>query len=360
MKISTVLRFLVVALVACGAAAPGAIAQQATRFSPAALAKNGDTVAYKSYRIIRLGDGIYQIKDPGDPKAKAGGLIGVDMYLVRGASKALLIDLGNNYIDGYPGDAIPPRPQAAEELRAVVDGLRGRLPFEVAITHAHPDHDGMTRAFIDRKVTIWMPKGEDLEAPRKQHGNIDPSVYTVFDHATKTFDLGGGRVVKPLLVRGHSNGCTAYLLAKDLILFTGDSIGIGAGRSLRSAESLKLFAEDTQKLVEYLKANLAPYERYGLRVYTGHSAENAIAGFYSANHPMLDLDYLDWRFVQDQALCANAILKGMWLVPDSGLRQMEVTNKQNGRRVNVMLYGIGAVEIPLEAAYEAAGLKMSK
>jgi len=25
-----------------------------------------------------------------------------------------------------------------------------------------------------------------------------------------------------------------------------------------------------------------------------------------------------------------------------------------------MLYGIGAVEIPLEAAYEAAGLKMSK
>jgi len=72
----------------------------------------------------------------------------------------------------------------------------------------------MTRAFIDRKVTIWMPKGEDLEAPRKQHGNIDPSVYTVFDHATKTFDLGGGRVVKPLLVRGHSNGCTAYLLPR--------------------------------------------------------------------------------------------------------------------------------------------------
>ena len=251
MRTSTVLRFLTVALVACGVAAPGAIAQQATRFSPVALAKNGDSVGYGLYRIIRLGDGIYQIKDPGDPKAKAGGLIGVDMYLVRGASKALLIDLGNNYIDGYPGDVIPPRPHAAEELRAVVDGLRGRLPFEVAITHAHPDHDGMTRAFIDRKVKIRMPKGEDLEAPRKQHGNIDPSVYTVFDHATKTFDLGGGRVVKPLLVRGHSNGCTAYLLAKDLILFTGDSIGIGAGRSLRSAESLKLFAEDTQKLVEY-------------------------------------------------------------------------------------------------------------
>ena len=126
MKTSTVLRFLVVALVACGTAAPGAIAQQATRFSPAALAKNGDTVAYKSYRIIRLGDGIYQIKDPGDPKARAGGLIGVDMYLIRGASKALLIDLGNNYIDGYPGDAIrrvhrPPRSCAPLWTASVAD-----------------------------------------------------------------------------------------------------------------------------------------------------------------------------------------------------------------------------------------------
>ena len=305
-----------------------------------------------------LGDGIYQLKDSGDPNAKAAGLIGVDMYLVRGTARALLIDLGNNYVDGYPGDAIPPRKNAAAELLAVVDGLRGALPLEVAITHAHPDHGGMTRAFAGGKAVLWMPKGEDLEAPKKQFGNIDPSVYTVFDHATKVFDLGGGRVVTPLLVRGHSNGCTAYLLAKDLMIFTGDSIGIGAGRSLRSAESLKVFAEDTRKLVEYLKADLPPPGRYALKVYTGHSVENKIAGFYSPNHPELDIEYLDWRFIQDQALCANAILKGMWLVPDSGLRQMEVTNKQNGRRVNVMLYGIGAIEIPLQFAYEAAGLQM--
>ena len=339
-------------------AAAYAFGQAVPSFNASGLVKLGDSVKYGSYSIIKLGDGIYQLKDSGDPKAKAGGLIGVDMYLVRGTAKALLIDLGNNYIDGYPGDAIPPRKNAAEELLAVVDGLRGTLPLEVAITHAHPDHDGMTRAFAGRNTILWMPKGEDLEAPKKQYGNIDSSVYTVFDHATKTFDLGGGRVVKPLLVRGHSNGCTAYLLAKDLMIFTGDSIGIGAGRSLRSADSLKVFAEDTQKLVDYLKANLSPYDRHALKVYTGHSVENPIAGFYSPNHPMLDIDYLDWRFIQDQALCANAILKGMWLVPDSGLRQMEVTNKQNGRRVNVMLYGIGAIEIPLQAAYDAAGLKM--
>jgi glyoxylase-like metal-dependent hydrolase (beta-lactamase superfamily II) len=341
-------------------AAPCAFGQAVPAFDASGLVKLGDSVKYGSYSIIKLGDGIYQLKDSGDPKARAGGLIGVDMYLIRGTAKALLIDLGNNYIDGYPGDVIPPRKNAAEEFLAVVDGLRGKLPLEVAITHAHPDHDGMTRAFAGRNTILWMPQGEDLEAPKKQYGNIEPSVYTVFDHATKTFDLGGGRALKPVLVRGHSNGCTAYLLAKDLMIFTGDSIGIGAGRSLRSAASLKVFAEDTQKLVDYLKANLSPYDRHALKVYTGHSVENPIAGFYSPNHPMLDIDHLDWRFIQDQALCANAILKGMWLVPDSGLRQMEVTNKQNGRRVNVMLYGIGAIEIPLEAVYEAAGLQMAK
>jgi glyoxylase-like metal-dependent hydrolase (beta-lactamase superfamily II) len=345
------------AILGLGLAVVCAFGQEVPAFNASGLVKHGDSVKYGSYSIIKLGDGIFQLKDSGDPKARLGGLIGVDMYLIRGTAKALLVDLGNNYIDGFPGDAIPPRKNAAEEFLAVLNGLRGTLPLEVAITHAHPDHSGMTRAFAGSKTILWMPKGEDLEAPRKMFGNINPSVYTVFDHATKTFDLGGGRVVKPLLIRGHTSGCTAYLLAQEQMIFTGDSIGIGAGRSLRSAESLKVFAEDTQKLVDFLKANLSPYERHALKVYTGHSVENPIAGFYSPNHPMLDLDYLDWRFIQDQALCANAILKGMWLVPDSGLRQMEVTNKQTGRKVNVMLYGIGAVEIPLQAAYEAAGLK---
>ncbi len=348
------------AVIVLGLAAACVFGQAAPAFNASGLVKLGDEVKYGSYSIIKIGDGIYQIADRGDPKARAGGLIGVDMYLIRGTSKALLIDLGNNYIDGYPGDLIAPRKNAAKEFLAVLDGLRGKRPLEVAITHAHPDHDGMTRAFAGGKTVLWMPKGENIEAPRKQYGNIDPSVYTVFDHAAKTFDLGGGRVVKPLLVRGHSNGCTAYLLAKDLMIFTGDSIGIGAGRSLRSAASLKDFAEDAQKLVGYLTNNLSPYERHTLKVYTGHSVENPIAGFYSPNHPMLDIDWLDWRFIQDQALCAAAILKGMWLVPDSGLRMREVTNKQNGRRVNVMLYGIGAIEIPVNAVYEAAGLPLPR
>ena len=212
-------RCLLHAAVVLSLAAAYAFGQAVPVFNASGLVKLGDTMRYGSYEVIKIGDGIYQLKDSGDPRAQKGGLIGIDMYLICGTTKALLIDLGNNYIDGYAGDAILPRKNAAEELRAVVDGLIGKLPLEIAITHAHPDHDGMTGAFLDRKTVIWMPKGEDLEAPRKQH-KIDPAVYTTFDHQTKTFDLGGGRVVKPLLVRGHSNGCTVYLLPSEMMLFT--------------------------------------------------------------------------------------------------------------------------------------------
>jgi len=112
--------------------------------------------------------------------------------------------------------------------------------------------------------------------------------------------------------------------------------------------------------VDYMKANFTPYERYSLKVYTGHGVENRIPGFISPHHGRVDIEYLDWRFVQDQASCGNAILEGQWLVPDSGLRYMEVINSQSGRKVSLFTYGIGAVEMPPEEAYAAAGLKMAE
>jgi len=327
-------------------------------FSTSGLVKVGDSVRYSTYEVIKIGEGIYQLKDQGDPRSKAGGLIGADIYIVTGTNKALMIDLGNNYMLGYKGDDILPRKNAKEDFLTIVDGLVGKLPLEAAITHAHPDHDGMTMALIDRKVTVWMPNGENMEAPRTQHG-IDPAVYTTFDQQTKTWDLGGGRVVTPFMVRGHSNGCSVYILHSDDMMFSGDCLGIGAGRSLGSAAALKVWAEDTAKLVEYIKANFG-YERYSLKVYTGHSVENPIPGFLNINHGRLDISYMDWRFVQDQALCGNAIMKGQWLNPESGLHYQEVVNSQNRRQVSLFTYGIAAVEMPVAQAYIAAGIKQTE
>lgn len=336
------------------------LAQPAARFDASPLVKPGDSVSYGSYKIIKIGENVYQINDPGVSTGK-GGAFGVDIYLICGQSKALLIDLGNNYIDGYAPDLIAPRPNAAEQLRAVVYGLAGKLPLEVAITHAHPDHDGMTGAFLNRNVTFWMSDGEDANAIKTQH-KIDPSVYSRFTAGKKSFDLGGGRIVDTFLVRGHSLGGTVYLLKPDMLMFSGDALGSGFGQAVATVERLKMLAEDSQRLVDQIKANFSPYERYALRVYTGHAWQNVYGGFMHPNHDKVDVGYLDWRFVQNVAACANGILQGKWLVEGSGLHlvgKMAATDmwpSAAGRAI--MVYGIGTVIIPLEVAYEAAGVKM--
>jgi hypothetical protein len=43
-----------------------ALAENMAPFNSSPLIKLGDTVSYGSYKAIRIGDGIYQINDPGD------------------------------------------------------------------------------------------------------------------------------------------------------------------------------------------------------------------------------------------------------------------------------------------------------
>jgi glyoxylase-like metal-dependent hydrolase (beta-lactamase superfamily II) len=353
-----------VAALALGSAFPPApaSAEAVPPFDSSGLVALGDSVKYGSYVVYKIGDGVYKINDPGVKTGK-GGAWGVDMYLICGDARALMIDLGNNYIQGYAKDVIAPRPNAAEELREVVHGLAGRRPLDITVTHAHPDHDGMTGAFLGGKATLWMSDGEDRTAPQTQHG-IDPSVYTLFTPGQKTFDLGGGRTVDTLLVRGHSTGGTVYLLKRDMLLFTGDALGSGFGQAFRSVDRLKVFAEDARKLVEHISSRFAPYERYALRVYTGHTWQNVYGGFMSPNKANVDVGYLDWRFVQDVASCATGILGGKWLVEGSGLAQvgkMAYTDAWPGAAGQaIMVYGTGTMILPLETAYEAAGLPMPK
>jgi glyoxylase-like metal-dependent hydrolase (beta-lactamase superfamily II) len=335
-------------------------AEAAASFDASTLVTVGDTVRYGSYTIKKIGEGIYQLDDR-SPERTTGG---VDMYLILGGTKALMVDLGNNYIDGYAPDKRAPRVNAAEEFRAVVYGLVGKLPLEAAITHMHPDHDGMARALLNRNVPLWASAGEDLTAIQKQYG-IDPSVLSIFTCGQKSFDLGGGRVVDTFLVRGHSSGAAVYVLKKDRMLFTGDALGSGFGVGVSSGEGVRNMAEDTRKLVDYVAANFSPYERYVLQVYTGHSWQNGYGGSYKVGDTPVDVGYLDWRFLQDMRSCVNAIVKGQWLAEGSRLRFLEMSadtsrmpsNAGRGNR-GYMVYGVGSLMITPEVAHEAAGLKM--
>ncbi len=329
-----------------------ACSQQETAFKASTLNQLGDSIKYGSYIIYKIGEGIYKINDPGSPEAIKGGLVGTDIYLICGGKKALMIDLGNNYIDGYEKDKIAPRENAKEEFLDIVYGIIGKMPLEVAVTHMHPDHCGMTKAFLRIDVPLWIGEGENLDALKSMH-NLDPSsLYQTFKHGEKRFDLGGGRVVETFLVRGHSNGGTVFLLTPEMMLFTGDAFSPGPRkkRSLKSGESVILLAEDTQKLVDYITASFLPYERYALQVYTGHSGEM----MYSKDPIKVDAGYGDWRFLQNMAACANGIVNGTWSKEGSGFCYSENTVVALGieHKTIEIVYYLGGISLPIEAVNE--------
>jgi glyoxylase-like metal-dependent hydrolase (beta-lactamase superfamily II) len=332
-----------------------------TGFDPSKLKKLGDSVHYGSYFIYKIGEDIYKINDPGDPEAILGGLIGTDIYLICGESKALMIDLGNNYIDGFEKDLIKPRKNAKEEFLDIVNKLIGKRQLEAAVSHMHPDHSGMTKAFPGTGVPLWIGEGEDMERLRTMHG-IEPSIYSIFRQGEKRFDLGGGRIVETFLFRGHSNGGTVFLLKPDMMLFTGDAISPGPRRKreLRSAEAFNNFTTDINNLVNNIKANLAPYDRYRLQVYTGHSGEMMFHATKTDVADTLpeDAGYGEWRFIQDMANVANAIKDGTWLDATRGFHHFEVPSGMNNQKQIQIVFYNGALILPEDVAYGASGMEV--
>jgi len=332
-----------------------------TGFDPSKLKQLGDSVHYGSYFIYKIGADIYKINDPGNPEAILGGLIGTDIYLICGESKALMIDLGNNYIDGYEKDLIKPRKNAKEEFLDVVNKLIGKRQLEVAVSHMHPDHSGMTKAFPGTGVPLWIGEGEDMERLKTMHG-LDPSIYKIFKQREKTFDLGSGRIVETFLLRGHSNGGTVFLLKPDMLLFTGDAISPGPRRKreLRTAEAFHNFTVDINKLVNSLKDNLPPYDRYRIQVYTGHSGEMMFHATKTDAADKLpeDAGYGEWRFVQDMANVSNAIKDGTWLDATKGFYHFEFPSGMNNQKQIQIVFYNGALILPEDVAYGASGMKV--
>lgn len=122
---------------------------------------------------------------------------GVNMYLVVGLEKALLIDTGN------PGNI------SLEQIRAYTD-----LPLLVVNTHAHPDHSGSNNRF--EKVYIHEA---DLESGKRYSGS---DVELIPIKEGYVFDLGGKKL-EVIEVCGHTPGSICLLDVQDKILFGGDT-----------------------------------------------------------------------------------------------------------------------------------------
>jgi hydroxyacylglutathione hydrolase len=167
-------------------------------------------------RKTQIADGVYQLVPPatGTP---------VNMYLVIGTQKALLVDTA------YPGDITP---ADVEEMT--------KLPYMVVNTHAHPDHDGSNNAF--KKIYV---SAADLESARRASGNAE----LVPIKEGYVFDLGGKKL-EVIEVPGHTVGSICLLDAQDKLLITGDTANPNLLMNLSNV-SMDAFKKNMEHLLKW-------------------------------------------------------------------------------------------------------------
>lgn len=172
-------------------------------------------------RVQKLAEDLYCLEEVGL----------INMYLLLGSEKALLIDTGYGYTD----------------YRPLIRQITG-LPLLVVNTHGDPDH--ALGSYLFPQVYLGEEDYADLLAhdyPAFKRssvefrytvlpavrGFIDEEAYyastlknTVFRFLKEgdTLDLGGGQIIELYDLPGHSNGSRGLLDVKNRRFFTGDVI----------------------------------------------------------------------------------------------------------------------------------------
>jgi len=189
-------------------------------------------------------------------------------YLVGGEKRALVIDTGTGFYD----------------MKELIGRLTS-LPYDVVVTHGHPDHAGGIGQFD----TVYMHPA-DVEAAKRltyegavQYGEIMWNMaigyrgvwgYTPADARRFTklpefkplaegmvFDLGG-RKLTVYEVPGHTLGSVVLIDDKSRILFSGDAANGNVGANATSVSTL------LRGLLKLQKLRGQSWERQ----YTGHTS----------------------------------------------------------------------------------------
>ena len=227
--------------------------------------------------IVEIGPGAYFINEYGMNA----------IYLVVGEKRALLIDSGSGYCD------------LDEIVRSITD-----LPYEVVITHGHPDHAGGIGQFDEVYMhpddietaghisyeqeleygeiiynmnnggykDVWGYTKDDLQKFTKQ-----PEIKPLYDG--QVFDLGG-RTLTVYHTPGHSLGSCALLDTKSRILFAGDATLWNVGTNIAVSTTIRHLLR--------LKDLSSEYDQ----IYTGHINYGGKLDVFSMKLSVLD-DIID-------------------------------------------------------------------
>ena len=213
------------------------------------------------------------------------------IYVIVGTQRALVVDTGSGFMD----------------LKATVEGLT-KLPYDVVITHSHPDHAGGAGLFDSvyiHPADIAAASAITYEG-RVRYGQIMrsmsarpgaagfPDVWGYTDADVRrwpkipefkplsdgqVFDLGG-RKVTAYHLPNHTPGSMVFIDDKSRIAFTGDAANAG-GNGSNGPVSTTL-----RGLLRLRELRATSFDRQ----YTGHTAyANRIDAIPQSNQALDDL-----------------------------------------------------------------------
>lgn len=186
-------------------------------------------------------------------------------YLIEGKEKAILLDTGFGYGD----------------LKAFVDDLTD-LPYEVILTHGHPDHAGgsvqFDQVYLNPKEFTAADKDCSIENRRAIRQYVTRKIGPIEDELDKwlpqrqgnftplnekqSFDLVGITVL-PILVPGHSQGIMSFIIKEERVAIFGDAC----------SDPTLLNLDASTKIREHLQGllHLRSFEKLFDRVLINHS-----------------------------------------------------------------------------------------
>lgn len=203
------------------------------------------------HTITHIGENIYRISEPLGAIEPRVGVTTVNMYLVIGQERAVLIDSGLGIGD----------------IHAEINKITS-LPCMVLNTHYHWDHIGANAFFTESAIhecEIDLVAQEPdpttirkiMQSPTARAvlpSSFDPTAYRITPkpathglHDNDLIDLGG-RVLRVLNTPGHSPGHSAYWDEASNMLFTGDTAYLGPVYACFEGSDPAAFAESVKRL----------------------------------------------------------------------------------------------------------------
>ena len=155
----------------------------------------------------------------------------VCMYLVCGSERAALIDSG----------------VGSGDLLAAAASLTD-LPIMPLLTHAHPDHFmGVMNCpfvYLDERDHALMRYYVELIA--QEEGTAVPAMPELRP-LPEAFDLGG-RTLRTVELRGHTQGSVGFFLEEEKILFSGDGLIYNVWMQLDESTTLAEYRRTLESL----------------------------------------------------------------------------------------------------------------